>query len=121
MILRSQLKDILLLAIFDLNINAISVKTMINMDYSYQRSRSEVSLYFVHRPKDQSYTTTKQQQQLVAKSSSKGIDFPACFFCPYVGTISDARGARPARDPVSILVLLFLWRWAAANGVCRVG
>ena len=48
------LKEILFLTIFDSNINATSVDTMINMDYNHQRSRSEVSLYFEHRPKTQS-------------------------------------------------------------------
>ena len=48
------LKEILFLSIFDSNINATSVNTMINMDYNHQRSQSEVSLYFEHRPKAQS-------------------------------------------------------------------
>ena len=59
------LKEILFLTIFDSNINATSVNTMINMDYNHQRSQSEVSLYYEHRPnkKVQSYATTKQLQQ----------------------------------------------------------
>ena len=46
---------------------------------------------------------------------SRSISLYSCAptFCPQIGTISVAHGARISRDQVSILVLLFLWSYHA--------